>query len=58
MCELEAVERLTQGSGHEEPVIVPWIPDLVEAYARQGREYDARSRTQLVAVLAEQETAS
>ena len=42
MCELEAVERLTQGSGHEEPVIVPWIPDLVEAYARQGREYDAR----------------
>src|SRR6266702_157054 len=42
MCELEAVERLTQGSGHEEPVIVPWIPDLVEAYARQGREHDAR----------------
>jgi DNA-binding CsgD family transcriptional regulator len=41
-CELEAVERLTQGSGHEEPVIVPWIPDLVEAYARQGREHDAR----------------
>ena len=42
MCELEAVERLTQGSGHEEPVIVPWVPDLVEAYARQGRERDAR----------------
>ena len=42
ICELEAVERLTQGSGHEEPVIVPWIPDLVEAYARQGREHDAR----------------
>ena len=42
VCELEAVERLTQGSGHEEPVIVPWVPDLVESYARQGREYDAR----------------
>src|SRR4029077_11337930 len=42
VCELEAVERLTQGSGHEEPVIVPWVPDLVEAYARQGREHDAR----------------
>ena len=41
-CELEAVERLTEGSGHEEPVIVPWVPDLVEAYARQGREHDAR----------------
>jgi DNA-binding CsgD family transcriptional regulator len=42
VSELEAVEQLTQGSGHEEPVIVPWIPDLVEAYARQGREHDAR----------------
>ena len=42
ICELEAVEQVTQGSGHEEPVIVPWIPDLVEAYARQGREHDAR----------------
>ena len=42
ICELETVERLTQGSGHEEPVIVPWVPDLVEAYARQGREGDAR----------------
>ena len=38
ICELETVERMTQGSGHEEPVIVPWVPDLVEAYARQGRE--------------------
>ena len=42
ICELEKVERLTQGSGHEEPVIVPWAPDLVEAYARQGRTGDAR----------------
>ena len=42
ICELEQVERLTQGSGHEEPVIVPWVPDLVEAYARQGRAGDAR----------------
>jgi DNA-binding CsgD family transcriptional regulator len=42
ICELETVELLTQGSGHEEPVIVPWAPDLAEAYARQGRERDAR----------------
>jgi DNA-binding CsgD family transcriptional regulator len=40
--ELEAVEQMTEGSGHEEPVIVPWIQDLVEAYARQGRDEDAR----------------
>ena len=42
ISELETVERLTEGSGHEEPVIVPWVPDLVEAYARQGRDGDAR----------------
>jgi DNA-binding CsgD family transcriptional regulator len=42
ICELETVEGLTEGSGHEEPVIVPWVPDLVEAYARQGRTGDAR----------------
>lgn len=40
--ELEAVERVTHGSGLEEPVIVPWAQDLVEAYARQGRAADAR----------------
>ncbi len=40
--ELETVERLTEGSGHEEPVIVPWVQDLVEAYVRQGRTGDAR----------------
>jgi DNA-binding CsgD family transcriptional regulator len=42
ICELEAVERLTQETGVEEPVIVPWAQDLVEAYARQGRTGDAR----------------
>jgi DNA-binding CsgD family transcriptional regulator len=26
----------------EEPTIVPWAPDLIEAYARQGRDGDAR----------------
>src|SRR5204862_2878792 len=40
--ELETVERLVEGSGLEDPVIVPWEPDLVEAYARQGRAGDAR----------------
>jgi ATP/maltotriose-dependent transcriptional regulator MalT len=42
ISELETVERLTEGTGHEEPVIVPCAQDLIEAYARQGREDDAR----------------
>jgi DNA-binding CsgD family transcriptional regulator len=40
--ELETVGRLIEGTGLEEPVIVPWEPDLIEAYARQGRADDAR----------------
>jgi DNA-binding CsgD family transcriptional regulator len=39
---LEAVERLVAGSGLEEPLLVPFAPDLVEAYARAGRPDDAR----------------
>jgi DNA-binding CsgD family transcriptional regulator len=41
IAELEIVERSVEGSGHEEPTIVPWAPDLIEAYARQGRVDDA-----------------
>ena len=41
IAELETVERLVDGSGHEEPTIVPWAPDLIEAYTRQGRVEDA-----------------
>src|SRR5262249_53119084 len=41
IAELEIVERSVEGSGHEEPAIVPWAPDLIEAYARQGRVDDA-----------------
>ena len=40
--ELETVGRLIEGTGLEEPVMVPWEPDLIEAYARQGRADDAR----------------
>jgi DNA-binding CsgD family transcriptional regulator len=42
ITELETVERLVKGTGMEEPTIVPWAPDLIEAYARQGRDGDAR----------------
>ena len=43
IAELEAVERLLAGSGLEEPTLVPWIPDLVEAYVRAGRAADAET---------------
>ena len=52
---LEPVERLEEGSGHEEPTIVPWAPDLVEAYARQGRVADA---SRVLATLARQAASS
>ena len=42
VAELERCERLVEGSGHEEPTLVPWTPDLVEAYARGGRDADAQ----------------
>ena len=42
ITELETAERLVRGTGMEEPTIVPWAPDLIEAYARQGRDDDAR----------------
>ncbi len=39
--ELETVARLADRRGVEEPTNVPWLPDLVEAYARAGRAQDA-----------------
>jgi DNA-binding CsgD family transcriptional regulator len=41
IAELETVERLAADCGLEEPVLIPWAPDLVEAYARAGRAGDA-----------------
>jgi DNA-binding CsgD family transcriptional regulator len=38
---LEAAERMAAGSGHEEPMLAPWAPDLAEAYVRGGRREDA-----------------
>jgi DNA-binding CsgD family transcriptional regulator len=34
ITELETAERLVRGTGMEEPTIVPWAPDLIEAFAR------------------------
>jgi DNA-binding CsgD family transcriptional regulator len=42
IAQLERTEQLVAGSGLEEPTLVPWAPDLVEAYARAGRRDDAR----------------
>jgi DNA-binding CsgD family transcriptional regulator len=40
--QLETVQRRLATSGLEEPTIVPWVPDLIEAYVRDGRIDDAR----------------
>jgi DNA-binding CsgD family transcriptional regulator len=37
IAELEAVQALVDGYGYEEPLLVPWGPDLVEAHLRAGR---------------------
>ncbi len=49
--ELEQAQVLAGISGLEDPLIVPWAPDLVEAYARAGREPEAQ---QLAASLSAQ----
>jgi DNA-binding CsgD family transcriptional regulator len=42
IAELEEAGRLAGAAGLEDPLIVPWAPDLVEAYARAGRRDEAR----------------
>ncbi len=42
VSEFEAIEQLIEGTGAGEPTIVPWAQDLVEAYARLGRDAEAR----------------
>ena len=42
IAELETVERIVEGSGLGDPTLVPWAPDLIEAYVRAGRSADAR----------------
>ena len=39
--DLELVQRLLEVGGLEDPLVVPWAPDLVEAYAAAGRMQDA-----------------
>jgi DNA-binding CsgD family transcriptional regulator len=41
IAELEQVERLAEVAELEDPTMVPWAPDLVEAYARAGHTDDA-----------------
>jgi DNA-binding CsgD family transcriptional regulator len=39
---LAPIERLLEGSGHEDQTTVPWAADLIEAHVRQGAEDEAR----------------
>ncbi len=42
IAELETVERIVADSGLGDPTLVPWAPDLIEAYVRAGRSDGAR----------------
>ncbi len=42
MGHLERTEELARLAGVEEPTIIPWAPDLIEAYVRLDRHADAR----------------
>ena len=55
IVQLEAVERIVTGSGLEDPTLVPWAPDLVEAHARAGSADAAR---RVLAVLERQAAAT
>ena len=37
-------ERRRRAAGLEDPAVVPWAPDLIDAYARAGRDEDAKRR--------------
>jgi len=51
IAELEQARALAEMAGLRDPVLVPWAPDLVEAYTRGGRAEDA---AQLAATLGDQ----
>ena len=42
IAELEQAQASAAESGLEDPTVVPWAPDLVEAYLRAGRDADAK----------------
>ena len=41
VVELEAVERFSQRPARDDPAVLQWAPDLIEAYVRHGRRADA-----------------
>jgi DNA-binding CsgD family transcriptional regulator len=46
---LERVAKVADESGFDEPTLIPWGPDLVEAYVQAGRGADARSAASTLA---------
>jgi DNA-binding NarL/FixJ family response regulator len=49
--ELELAEAVVTMAGLKDPVLIPWAPDLIEAYVRAGRPADAE---RVSALLSEQ----
>jgi DNA-binding NarL/FixJ family response regulator len=50
---LERVEQRIAEEGMEEPTLIPWAPDLVEALVRVGRAEDAKRVTHTLTLQAE-----
>jgi DNA-binding CsgD family transcriptional regulator len=53
ITELERVRDLAAEASLEDPLIIPWAPDLVEAYARAGRTAEARAAAEALSHQAE-----
>jgi len=53
IAELEWVAGFTAEHGLDEPTLIPWVPDLVEAYVQAGRTDDAERAAALLAEQAE-----
>jgi len=45
---LEWVAHSAEKDGFEEPTLIPWAPDLIEAYLRAGRLQDARAALEVL----------
>lgn len=49
LAQLQRTALLAEESGLEEPTLVPWAPDLVEACVRAGRTEEARRAVEVLA---------
>jgi DNA-binding CsgD family transcriptional regulator len=53
VAQLQPLAELTRRNGVDEPSVVPYAADLIEAYARAGRTAEAKDELERLVVLAE-----